>query len=253
MAMGKFILKVLLLNIHFYLNYKIQQVLYEESVTCASGTGNCVSLCGGTLINENYVLTSAFCIRTGGQDSRKIIAGIYDRRSSQELKERWQIRDVAEIFIYPNWSSLTFKDDIALLRLAEPVKFNEYVQPVCLPGPDPLPISEAILIGWGREPTNGVIPLVLQQRVVDVIDDCNAKRPEVDDAKQLCFKDPTLTPAICRGDSGGPALRQYNGRWVVEGITSIYSVMCSSANRNTFYPYTRVSAYLNWIHNITGH
>ncbi|CAF4725956.1 unnamed protein product, partial [Rotaria socialis] len=89
-----------------------------------------------------------------------------------------------------------------------------------LPGPDPEPGSEVVLIGWGVTITGGKISPVLKQTEVQVIDHCDQYWTEVDDATQLCFKDKTLTSAACQGDSGGPALQEHDGQWVVEGVTS---------------------------------
>lgn len=41
-------------------------------------------------------------------------------------------RTVAEIIVNPNYESSTNNNDIALLRLSSPVKFTDYIRPVCL-------------------------------------------------------------------------------------------------------------------------
>ena len=49
------------------------------------------------------------------------------------------------------------RNDIALLQLANPVNFTEYIQPVCLPDEnEPLPLhSECWTVGWGKTKWDG--------------------------------------------------------------------------------------------------
>lgn len=53
----------------------------------------------------------------------------------------------------------------------------------------------------------------------------------------------------CQGDSGGPLMAFINGLWQLQGLTS-YGQGCAQPG----FPgiYTRVSAYISWIQNITG-
>ncbi|CAF2102669.1 unnamed protein product, partial [Rotaria magnacalcarata] len=98
--------------------------------------------------------------------------------------------------------------------------------------------------------TGGELSPVLKQTEVQVIDHCDQHWAEVDDATQLCFKDKTLTSAACQGDSGGPALQEHEGQWVVEGVTSFGHRICEVIQHGLPDVYTRVSAFLPWIHSV---
>ncbi|CAF4233860.1 unnamed protein product, partial [Rotaria magnacalcarata] len=168
------------------------QVLYQENGTC-----------GGTLINQNYVLTAAHCISTEDPSLITIIAGIHNRDLGDADESSRQKLQVAEIFVHPDWNADTVINDIALLRLAEPANFNEYVQPACLPGPDPKPDSEVVLISWGAVKTGGGTHHVLKQTQVRVIENCEHFWTDINKEKQICVRDPSLNSAVCNGNSGG--------------------------------------------------
>ncbi|CAM4948052.1 unnamed protein product [Rotaria socialis] len=215
------------------------QVLYEQSGTC-----------GGTLIDENYVLTAAHCISTKDPSLITITAGIHNRDLGDVDESSRQKLQVAKIFVHPDWNADTVINDIALLRLAEPANFNEYVQPACLPGPDPKPDSEVVLIGWGAVETGGGTHHVLKQTQVRVIENCEHFWTDINKEKQICVRDPSLNSVVCNGDSGGPLLQEHSGQWVVDGVTSFGERECEMVNHNMPNVYTRVSAYLPWINGI---
>ena len=55
---------------------------------------------------------------------------------------------VQEIIIHPNWDCATYRNDIAILKLATPLQFNSNVQPACLPDIQFTP-EKGLVSGWG--------------------------------------------------------------------------------------------------------
>ena len=92
--------------------------------------------CGATLISTNYILTAAHCIQRSIASDIILIAGVHYQ---EWYTDREQRRTVKEIHVHPQYNSVTFRNDIAILRVDRPFIFNKYVQPACLPGPEPQP------------------------------------------------------------------------------------------------------------------
>ncbi|KAL1400290.1 hypothetical protein pipiens_007558 [Culex pipiens pipiens] len=105
---------------------------------------------------------------------------------------------------HPFYTEPPFTNDVGLVRTANPIQFNQFVGPVCLPWKfrESTFTNESVeASGWGR----GTASRVLQKVNLDVIDNANCStywRKSQITSGQLC----TYTPNkdTCQGDSGGP-------------------------------------------------
>ncbi len=202
------------------------------------------------MIDERHVLTAAHCIGTTDPSLITITAGLHNKYAYEGDKR--QVLTVERIFKHPNYNEAINQNDLTILRLAKPVQFNKYVQPACLPGPDPQPDADVVLIGWGKTDVSGEAYHILKQTKVKVIGECNRYwGGRVNEEKQICVGDLNSRDSACQGDSGGPMLYEHDGQWVVAGVTSFGSSTSCSVG-SAFMPnvYVRVSAYLPWINSI---
>ncbi|NXP50865.1 C1S protein, partial [Heliornis fulica] len=213
---------------------------------------------GGVLISERWVMTAAHVLE--GFDKPSMYAGIINvaRRESRASEGEQLIAEAS--FIHPGWKQqpidtrTDFDNDIALLKLREPVKMGPNISPLCLPRKSPeYELQEGTLgyiAGWGQRET-GKLPIYLWKAQIPVVnmDRCRSVRPEGSaDSSAYRFTDNMICAGggkdSCKGDSGGAYAIQdpLDGRqYYVAGLIS-WGPRCG-----TFGLYTKVVRYLDWI------
>ncbi|XP_066468939.1 transmembrane protease serine 12-like [Tiliqua scincoides] len=207
-------------------------------------------ICGGSLINHNSVLTAAHCVKkwTAPEYWRAVI-GLHHIRRLQSYTVKSRIR---AIIVHVAFNKDTFENDLALFKLMDSIKFNDYIQPICLPD-DPPVISDdtpCYISGWGYTQEKGRGREVLQEAQINIIPLQICNRYDwyggLINKNMLCAGYESGGVDSCQGDSGGPLMCYFSdaSKYYLVGITSFGS----GCGRPKFPGiYTNAANYRSWI------
>ncbi|KAG7211727.1 hypothetical protein KM043_010973 [Ampulex compressa] len=201
--------------------------------------------CGGTLINDRYILTAGHCVKWTDHKDLTIGLGLHD---IENLDEGF-ISPIDKVILHEAFESDYLHDtnDISLIRLKYPVEFNENVRPACLPykGSD-YSGQNVKVTGWGRVTTHGGASRFLRQATLKVMpfEICaNTSFGEHLTESMLCAYNDNKD--ACQGDSGGPLLyKRYDEKYEVIGVVS-WGIGCAKPGMPGVY--VKNTDYLNWI------
>ena len=261
------------------------QVEGKKKTQVNGRNGEITYLCGGVILNKNWILTAAHCLANKNQsyvDTSRTVS-IY---SGSLLKGEGDSHAVSELIIHENYSPSTIVNDIALIKINGDLKSGTPI--TLLDSKGQLSMDKAfanqwsghnysysqdneatlLVSGWGN-----TVPLssagnddtssnLRQALLIGVPDNaCEAAwGVSLPDDTMVCAAKPIQhsNTSSCQGDSGGPLVWRdpSNTSDIDKGMRLVGVVSFGTTNGCGVgeHPgvYTQVSNYLNWISSKTG-
>lgn len=205
--------------------------------------------CAGSILSSRFILTAAHCVGTGA--NRALSIQVY--YNTTHIGER-PFASTKHFVTHQLFKKSSDGYDIALLKLEEPLQFDQYVRPICLPlRPRRLTNKDAFVAGWGLSSNNTSSPWLhyIKTKILP-FHECERaydypKKGTPGSAELVCAG--VKGKSACQGDSGAPLTiwRRNSRRYLQVGVVSLGSKKGGCANQPAPTVYTRVSHFVPWI------
>nr|XP_029725630.1 uncharacterized protein LOC109426652 isoform X5 [Aedes albopictus] len=220
-----------------------------------------VYVCGGTLIDNQYIITAAHCVKTYNGFDLRVRLGEWDVNHDVEFYPYIE-RDVISVQVHPEYYAGTLDNDLAILKMDRPVDFTgtPHISPACLPDKfTDFSGQRCWTTGWGKDAFGdyGKYQNILKEVDVPIVNHHQCQNQLRQTRLGYSYN---LNPGFicaggeegkdaCKGDGGGPLVCDRNGSWQVVGIVS-WGIGCGKANVPGVY--VKVAHYLDWINQVRG-
>ncbi|XP_050677514.1 brachyurin-like [Leptidea sinapis] len=207
------------------------------------------SVCGGSLISKNRVVTAAHCIDDGSVSAQSVTVVL----GSNKIFAGGERITSNGFVVHHNWNPKTLLNDIAIVFIPS-VKYTDVIRPINLP---PTSVLREQFVGWtaiasgyGRTSTGSKI--TQDQRIssvnLKIITNSECKDTYKNISRKNICTSGVDSEGTCNGDSGGPLAVTIDDKPILIGITSFGA----KAGCEVGYPaaYTRVTSFVSWINEI---
>ncbi|XP_048485903.1 phenoloxidase-activating factor 2 isoform X2 [Plutella xylostella] len=211
----------------------------------------------GVLVDTEVVLTGAHVVAKYPPSSLKIRAGEWDTQTSKERLPH-QERGVREMVIHEDFRPKSLWNDVALLRLSEPVVPDQHIDVICLPDPGESfeGRQDCVANGWGRQLFGqaGRYAVILKRVVVNMVPSARCQQqlqrtrlgPRFTLHRSFVCAGGEEGRDTCQGDGGAPLACPVGDRYRLAGLVA-WGIGCGQKDVPAVY--ANVAMFRNWIDN----
>ncbi|KAI3382002.1 hypothetical protein SNEBB_008073 [Seison nebaliae] len=204
-------------------------------------------LCGGSIVNSNWIVTAAHCFEGMSDAEVKNSEVVISDLDLVEVDTGEKKIKIEQGFEHPDYESsdTNLYNDIYLIKIGEAITFNDKAQPICISDDRPSEGEEVTAAGWGRidVPAEGEISEKLRKVTFPIQADSVCELEAKETAVSFCAGNPDEEKDSCKGDSGGPLYKFENGIFTLTGVTS-YGVDNTCGGKGI---YATVSVFKAWM------
>jgi secreted trypsin-like serine protease len=206
--------------------------------------------CGGTLLNNEWVLTAGICV----ESAISLVITLGTNTLKEETPNSLKLA-TDEYVLHPGFNPMTLDNDIGLIKFRMPITFTQYIRPVnYLPDFELLPGTPGVVaMGWGQ--TSDKNPDLMNDLHYVYLTPLSNEECELFYGNivtdQIVCAGGNYNEGFCMGDSGTPLVRLRQGPTsTVVGVASFISRKgCDNSDPSG---YTRTLNFVDWIRNVTG-
>ncbi|KAJ3656446.1 hypothetical protein Zmor_015523 [Zophobas morio] len=205
-----------------------------------------VFVCGGALLNEEWVLTSGTC--TNNIVNVTVSLG----STSRDENDPNRVTVVSTVVVpHPDFNPDQILNDIGLVKLSEAVEFSDYVQPIKLATINLPNILHPTVVGWGQTADDSDPATDLQYAQLNILtnEECQLIYGSQIVDNMVCLNG-NNKESTCYDDSGSPLVVRPIGASSLQivGVSSFFSGNgCEIGEPSGF---TRTYPYLDWINSV---
>uniref|UniRef100_A0AAG5DP17 Peptidase S1 domain-containing protein n=1 Tax=Anopheles atroparvus TaxID=41427 RepID=A0AAG5DP17_ANOAO len=210
-------------------------------------------VCGGTLVSPNYILTAASCVTNWHPQKRPFIVQL---GQAQLWQSSLAGREVVVLNVETSDDSA-----MALLRLEVDVRYDNYIQPICLPTPPDTDNSDlatssrigtnGLIAGYGQTDPTGPLSDFLQATLMPIVDSNVCVMHGIFDKsvalRMFCAGNGNGTNA-CKGDQGGGFYQENPaGAWTLTGVIGKINLYRKRCDPKGYVGMSDVPFYIEWL------